>query len=83
MKTLALVGRTNVGKSTIFNRFAGFKSAIVSNQEALTRDKKAVVIKKGNKAFNLIELEGFFHRRKVILMSWFFLKPKRPYKMQI
>ena len=64
MKTLALVGRTNVGKSTIFNRFAGFKSAIVSNQEALTRDKKAVVIKKGNKAFNLIDTGGFFPSEK-------------------
>ena len=64
MKTLALVGRTNVGKSTIFNRFAGFKSAIVSNQEALTRDKKAVVIKKGNKVFNLVDTGGFFPSEK-------------------
>ena len=64
MKTLALVGRTNVGKSTIFNRLAGSKSAIVSNQEALTRDKKTVAIRKDKRVFNLIDTGGFFPSEK-------------------
>ena len=36
--TVALVGRTNVGKSSLFNKLAKSKSALVSEQEGLTRD---------------------------------------------
>ena len=38
--TVALVGRTNVGKSSLFNKLAKTKSALVSEQEGLTRDIK-------------------------------------------
>ena len=37
-KTVALVGRTNVGKSSNFIKLVKAKSSIVSSQEGLTRD---------------------------------------------
>ena len=44
-KTIALVGRTNVGKSSIFNKLVKAKSSIVSSQEGLTRDMKTAELK--------------------------------------
>ena len=47
--TVSLVGRTNVGKSSIFNKLAKSKSALVSELEGLTRDIKTATIKKAIK----------------------------------
>ena len=58
--TVALVGRTNVGKSSIFNRLAKSKSAIVSEQEGLTRDIKTASVHVDGKFVNLIDTGGFF-----------------------
>ena len=58
--TVALVGRTNVGKSSLFNKLAKTKSALVSEQEGLTRDIKTASVRVGGKSLNLIDTGGFF-----------------------
>ena len=58
--TVALVGRTNVGKSSLFNKLAKSKSALVSEQEGLTRDIKSTSIHLGGKSINLVDTGGFF-----------------------
>ena len=58
--TVALVGRTNVGKSSLFNKLAKSKSALVSEQEGLTRDIKSASINLNGKSINLIDTGGFF-----------------------
>ena len=59
-KTIALVGRTNVGKSSIFNKLVKAKSSIVSSEEGLTRDMKTAELKSEDKTIQLIDTGGFY-----------------------
>ena len=72
--TVSLVGRTNVGKSSIFNKLAKSKSALVSELEGLTRDIKTATIKKDNKTINLIDTGGFYTSKEdnfeEMILSW-------------
>ena len=40
LPTISLVGRPNVGKSTLFNKLVGSRQALVSDFEGLTRDRQ-------------------------------------------
>jgi GTP-binding protein len=59
MVTLAIVGRPNVGKSTLFNRLAGRRLAIVDDRPGVTRDRRFGVGRLGDLALDLIDTAGF------------------------
>jgi GTP-binding protein len=55
---VALVGRPNVGKSTLFNRLTKTREAIVANFEGLTRDRQYGRVQHGERAFILVDTGG-------------------------
>ena len=56
---LAIVGRPNVGKSTLFNRLAGRKLAIVDDRPGVTRDRRFASGRLGDLDLELIDTAGF------------------------
>jgi GTP-binding protein len=56
---VAIVGRPNVGKSTLFNRLAGKKLAIVNDQPGVTRDRREAEGRIGDLDLDLIDTAGF------------------------
>jgi len=59
LPVVAVVGRPNVGKSTLVNRFLGRRDAIVEERPGVTRDRKVVEAEWTGRAFTLVDTGGW------------------------
>jgi GTP-binding protein len=56
--TVAIVGRPNVGKSTLFNRLAGRRVALVDDTPGVTRDRREGTARLGDMMFTIVDTAG-------------------------
>jgi len=57
--TVAIVGRPNVGKSTLFNRLVGRRLALVDDKPGVTRDRREGEARLGDLRFTVVDTAGF------------------------
>jgi GTP-binding protein len=66
LPVIALVGRPNVGKSTLFNRLTRTRDALVADQPGLTRDRKYGIGRLGAHPYVVVDTGGISHDREGI-----------------
>ncbi len=59
LPVIAIVGRANVGKSTLFNRFTRSRDALVADHPGLTRDRQYGMARHNGRPFLVIDTGGF------------------------
>ena len=64
---IIIVGRSNVGKSTLFNRLIGRRLALVHDIPGVTRDLREGYIKSFDRSYKLIDTAGFEDIKKSFL----------------
>ena len=63
-RTIVIIGKPNVGKSTLFNRLIGKSKSIVSPIEGVTRDRVYGTFDWLNKEYELIDTGGYLPKDK-------------------
>ncbi|MBU4376302.1 MAG: ribosome biogenesis GTPase Der [Candidatus Omnitrophica bacterium] len=66
---ICIVGRPNVGKSTLFNRIVGKRQAITEQLAGTTRDRVRAVVNKNGVSFELVDTGGYEIGKKDHLMA--------------
>ncbi|MEI7669644.1 MAG: ribosome biogenesis GTPase Der, partial [Pseudomonadota bacterium] len=69
MLTIAILGRTNVGKSTLFNRLTGTRFALVDDTPGVTRDRREGRGNIGPLEFNIFDTAGLEKAKKETLAA--------------
>ena len=64
---IAILGKPNVGKSTLFNRFVGKRQSIVSHIEGVTRDRIYGEFDWLNNIYSLIDTGGYIPKSKNVI----------------
>ena len=66
---VAIIGRPNVGKSTLFNRLTGSRKAIVGDEPGITRDRMFGEVEWKAKTFRLVDTGGIVPDDEAIIPS--------------
>jgi len=72
VSTIAIVGRPNVGKSTLFNRIVGSRRAIVGDEPGITRDRLYGQAEWRGRAFRVVDTGGIIPEEKDLIPAEIF-----------
>jgi GTP-binding protein len=66
---IAIIGRPNVGKSTLLNRLAGAERSIVTSEPGTTRDAVDTRIERGNRSYRFVDTAGIRRKARTKLVA--------------